>query len=344
MAMFGLARVRHVQLDVGGLHLRLSVARPLSQSPPSCAMYILDPEPELFALATAHLFGRFGYDSDDADDGTSLMRRCAVVGIGFDPESSFECTEDGWNVGKLKELRRAHFLRDAHDGAFHKALLEHAVPRAEALLDCSLSSNRRALVGCSLTSLFALRTLLRSGDTRKSGCASHPHAFGLLVLGSPSLPLCPSLLDEAYKAHKAGPTHPLADVIIITGEREGGVQGNGIPAKAKTMAELLRRLGHRVSSVEIAGEDHGSLKPSLISRGVGFVADCWARQAPAGPPGPMPPPSPLGLVTAQAPDAAIAAVATAAPAGATAVATVAAVAEAADGADGAEATEVAKST
>ena len=27
--------------------------------------------------------------------------------------------------------------------------------------------------------------------------------------------------------------------------------------------------------VEVAGEDHGSLKPSLVSRGIGFAASCW---------------------------------------------------------------------
>ena len=125
------------------------------------------------------------------------------------------------------------------------------------------------IVGCSLSSLAALRTLLRSSGTQ-------PRTFDVLVLGSPSLPLCPALLDAARDASEGGQTKQPAKIMIITGEAEADpVLGNGIPAAAKTMAGLLTTLGHLVSTVEVAGEDHGSLKPSLVSRGIGFAASCW---------------------------------------------------------------------
>ena len=259
----------HEVLELEGLGLKLSVARPLSRrAPPLCVLYVLDPEPELFALTCAHIFGRYGYDADEDEHASSHMRRCAIVGVGHDP-SLFDCTCDGWNVAKLRELRRAHFLRDERDGFFRHALIEHAVPRAEALLGCSLTSEQRAVMGCSLSSLAALRTLLRSSGTQ-------PRTFDVLVLGSPSLPLCPALLDEARDASKGGQTKQPAKIMFITGEAEADpVLGNGIPAAAKTMAGLLTTLGHLVSTVEVAGEDHGSLKPSLVSRGLGFAASCW---------------------------------------------------------------------
>lgn len=259
----------HEVLELEGLGLKLSVARPLSRrAPPLCVLYVLDPEPELFALTCAHIFGRYGYDADEDEHASSHMRRCAIVGVGHDP-SLFDCTCDGWNVAKLRELRRAHFLRDERDGCFRRALIEHAVPRAEALLGCSLTSEQRAVMGCSLSSLAALRTLLRSSGTQ-------PCTFDVLVLGSPSLPLCPALLDAARDASEGGQTKQPAKIMIITGEAEADpVLGNGIPAAAKTMAGLLTTLGHLVSTVEVAGEDHGSLKPSLVSRGIGFAASCW---------------------------------------------------------------------
>ena len=267
--MAGLGRAMHEVLELEGLGLKLSVARPLSRrAPPLCVLYVLDPEPELFALTCAHIFGRYGYDADEDEHASSHMRRCAIVGVGHDP-SLFDCTCDGWNVAKLRELRRAHFLRDERDGFFRRALIEHAVPRAEALLGCSLTSEQRAVMGCSLSSLAALRTLLRSSGTQ-------PCTFDVLVLGSPSLPLCPALLDAARDASEGGQTKQPAKIMFITGEAEADpVLGNGIPAAAKTMAGLLTTLGHLVSTVEVAGEDHGSLKPSLVSRGLGFAASCW---------------------------------------------------------------------
>ena len=38
-------------------------------------------EPELYAPACAHVYGRYGYATSDADPEASLMRRMAIVGV-----------------------------------------------------------------------------------------------------------------------------------------------------------------------------------------------------------------------------------------------------------------------
>ena len=63
---------------------------------------------QLFALAAAHVFGRFGYDE------SSPLRGLAIVGIGHHPDT-FASAETapglGWDVSALRELRRAHVDR-----------------------------------------------------------------------------------------------------------------------------------------------------------------------------------------------------------------------------------------
>ena len=129
---FGLSRVATSHtIDCGGdLKLRLSVAVPLDKrGPPSFVIYVLDPEPELFALVTAHLFGRFGYVSSENDPEASLMRRAAVVGVGHDP-SLYNAGAYGFSVEALRDLRRKHFRDDI--GGFMEILIDTVVPYSEA--------------------------------------------------------------------------------------------------------------------------------------------------------------------------------------------------------------------
>ena len=288
----------------GGIKLRVCIAGPLSSRIGS-VLYVLDPEPELFALAAAHLYGRFGYEMDD-DPRASVMRHCAVVGVGHDP-AHFRANSSGWKVENLRDLRRRHFLRG--EGRFlHYMCLE--LPRMEPMLGLpGITRERRALLGCSLSSLLALRTVLRpSRPTAISG----GDVFGCVVLGSPSLPLCQGLLDEAASVAASvaaaaatkdaqGPPHSALHtvrVLFVVGEREATCSneapevrelrqrlglaptaqvGNGIPAAACEMARCLREAGHVVDDpVIVAGESHGSLKPSLISRAFGWLEDGWS--------------------------------------------------------------------
>ncbi len=59
----------------------------------SATTKVLDPEPELFALATAHLFGRAGYEANGSPM-ASPLKRVAVVGVGRHP-GSFRAIDGG---------------------------------------------------------------------------------------------------------------------------------------------------------------------------------------------------------------------------------------------------------
>ena len=297
----------------GGITLQISIAAPLSKATPTCVLYILDPEPELFALATAHIYGRYGYDSDDCAE-ASVMRQCVLVGVGHDP-SHFKATPTSWKVQNLRDLRRRHFLRG--EGRFLHYMC-HELPRMEPMfgLPPGITRQRRALLGCSLSSLLALRTVLRPS---RPSAPSGGDVFGCVILGSPSLPLCQGLLDEAQevadtaagaataakaKAKAATVAHSVSALFVV-GEREAtcsneanevrqlrqrlGLElstqiGNGIPAAASEMARLLRGAGHVADEpVVVVGENHASLKPSLVSRGVGWLETVWAKPVATSP-------------------------------------------------------------
>jgi len=283
----GHARVEHHSIDVEGLALRISIAPPLNSSgPPAAILYILDPDPELFPLAAVHIFGRAGFD-DDASPSASVLRCIAVVGVGHHPRS-FSATSVGWDVAALRELRRRDFLRN-DPGSFLHALCTVVVPQVERHLGCQvdLPSGRRGLLGCSLSSLFALRVPF-----------SHPCLFGKFILGSPSLPLAARYADDLNilqqrwlksirePAASGAPSSQLdLAVLFVAGEAEGfaeqdesGNRGNGIPQAAQRLAVELRSCGVDVGDVVlIAGEDHGSVKPSLVSQGLGWLERSWAR-------------------------------------------------------------------
>jgi hypothetical protein len=67
----------HEVLELDGLSLKLSVARPLSRRAPLRVLYVLDPEPELFALTCAHIFVRaasvVGCPLDGGIDGKEII-------------------------------------------------------------------------------------------------------------------------------------------------------------------------------------------------------------------------------------------------------------------------------
>lgn len=269
----GLQRATRESITIKGIHLQLSYAPALSSST-EYIVYLLDPEPEMFTLACTHLYARFGHVNDDADPEASLMRDVAIVGVGHHPDS-FAANKDSWDTDGLRELRRKHFLRG--EGNFLGTLLDDVIPRTEAFLlgTSAAAPHQRAILGCSLSSLLALRSLL-SAPLRPGG-----RVCDALILGSPSLPLvAPGIFDEVMAAAQwrdRSPEAAPASVLIVVGEGEADpLAGNGIPAAAEVMAHMLRAQGHEVTSATIAGEDHGSLKPSLISRGMGWLEKHWA--------------------------------------------------------------------
>ena len=141
------------------------------------------------------------------------------------------------------------------------------------------------------------------------------HVLDAYVLGSPSVPFDPELLEwlttpdtalidasgavrpAQHGAHHAqhdaaGAVRP-AGVFVAYGERERepppppdapatqwtSLRANvhrGIPEASHQLAAVLRTRGHVVEgAVEIAGEDHTSLKLSLVSRGIGWLINEW---------------------------------------------------------------------
>merc|ERR1719387_203515 len=92
-----LARASYYRARVGDLDLRVSVCNALERC--TAILYVLDPEPELFGLCTAHLLGRAGYGT------TSPLRGCAIVGVGHHP-SLYGGGPAGWDVQAMRELRR----------------------------------------------------------------------------------------------------------------------------------------------------------------------------------------------------------------------------------------------
>ena len=231
---------------------------PLDRSKLQFILYVLDPEPELFALAAVHAFGRYGYNTGDDPD-ASILRKCAIVGVGHD-SAAYEAGPFGFNVEALRDLRRLHFRYDGipDSRAFLEALRTDIVPHCEqSLLELPemLPRENRALLGCSLSSLLALRTVLRPKnqlEPSRSRSTGGGDVFGVLVCGSPSLIFTPELINEARRVFpeksKKEAKHPVK-LLFVSGETEARKPvdgGNGIPQAADYMAGLLRRGGHHV--------------------------------------------------------------------------------------------------
>ena len=127
---------------------------------------------------------------------------------------------------------------------------------------------------------LALKLARARPALRRSTLFARPGLFGRYLLGSPSLPLAPALFDEeeaSAEPYAAAATAAQTAVLIVCGEAEAGPRGNGIPGAAQRMADVLKRRGLRVGAdlrggvVLVRNEDHGSLKPALVSQGVGWL-------------------------------------------------------------------------
>lgn len=194
------------------------------------------------------------------------MRRCALIGVGHDPKL-YDAGPYSFSVEKLRTLRRKHF-RD--ESAFAEIMCDTVVPYSEATVlgMAEVQPRQRALLGCSLSSLLALRTMLRPEQI-----------FGQFICGSPSLHFVPQLVNDARAACREKASSPSHLLMVVGGfeERPLSEGGNEIPQASREMADVLRKGGHRVDPMLVlAGESHDSLKPALISRACGWLEQCWA--------------------------------------------------------------------
>merc|ERR1712151_155354 len=98
----------------------------------------------------------------------------------------------------------------------------------------SLPMNQRAILGCSLSALVALRMFFL-----------HPGLFGKFVLGSPSLPLAPDIarLEQSEaKSYAVKDILAHAAFLFVAGAAEGRTdRGVSIPAMAQQLAIALRK-------------------------------------------------------------------------------------------------------
>ncbi|KAK3252509.1 hypothetical protein CYMTET_38192 [Cymbomonas tetramitiformis] len=297
----GLGRVSHhsftlpAQDELPELHLDLSIAPPpansADHSKKPLILYIMDPDPVLFGSAALFAFSQASYFADSAEENEEVaFKHMWIVGIGH-AGREYDLTNDGFDTAKLRALRRRDFPpRDhpavgppgrqpnAHAARLADGIAQQVIPYVEAniispgitpvvgrTLGC-----RRALLGASYSAVLALQVLLRQPTT--------VHEF---ILGSPSVPFDPEIMKElegtsldvsAVKNNQAG-------ALILYGDREklglrlvGNVH-DGIPAAAEDLAAVLRHQGLAVDGAHsIPGEDHSTVKFSLVSRGLMWFA------------------------------------------------------------------------
>eukprot|EP00930_Biecheleria_cincta_P004474 TRINITY_DN105389_c0_g1_i1.p1 TRINITY_DN105389_c0_g1~~TRINITY_DN105389_c0_g1_i1.p1 ORF type:complete len:250 (+),score=26.69 TRINITY_DN105389_c0_g1_i1:187-936(+) len=110
-------------------------------------LYVLDPEPERFALVTTNLYGLQGYYRD-GDEGATALRHVAVAGFGRAP-LAFDQNPSGFDSAKLSELRRADFTGSGGASQFLEALYKAVLLVEEELLQLPkpLTSSQRAVSG-----------------------------------------------------------------------------------------------------------------------------------------------------------------------------------------------------
>ncbi len=191
------------------LRLELSVAPAVSQNPNAeqIVVYVLDPEPALFAAATLFVYAQSGYyASTGPEHCESAFPSMSVVGVGH-ARQDYSSTSAGWDAAALRQLRRRDFppfghpsvqpVRgpNPHAARLACALADTIAPHAEReLLALKRPVKCRALLGSSYSGTLALLSYVH-----------RPTGFDAYILGSPSVPFDPEILDLLKDASP----HPL---------------------------------------------------------------------------------------------------------------------------------------
>ena len=294
------------------LALDLTVAPALQPHASSTVLYVLDPEPILFGACCLHTYAGAGYFANAPSDAPeSVFRHLHIVGIGH-AVAAYGADERSWDSNRLRALRRRDFPpcdhptnnpargENANSRRLATALATHVFLHVESnLLPQSATggepSVRRALLGSSYSAVLALQVLL---------CA--PASVDAFILGSPSVPFDPEILEwlrwldvpwSRWPNTASEPTdQPGVFVAYGALEREPPPPSDQpqrpepgfgfshdrrnvhrhIPDQCEVLAAKLRELGVAVDGAHsIVGEDHTSLKLSLVSRGLSWLVERW---------------------------------------------------------------------
>jgi len=292
-AVAGVGRVRKHRLVLPGsgtlppLPLDIYFARPpakhATDAPlPPLVVYVLDPEPIMFGVASIFAYAQAGYFPDSVGQEEAAFRRLHIVGVGH-PAEAYDLDAEGFDRTALRYFRRRDFPprvrkdiepgggRNKHAQRLVGAFSGTVAPFVESeLLGFNADAGvQRALIGASYSAVVALQCLL-----------ADPEHFQHIVMGSPSVCFDMHILDEVRKSKAmaiAAASGVKVDIFLGARECEGsarpGKVHNFMENGARQLAEELRRRGVKVDGVNVLpGEDHTTMKLPLISRGLTAIA------------------------------------------------------------------------
>jgi predicted alpha/beta superfamily hydrolase len=276
-----LPRTDSRQIDVNGRVYQILVAWP-SEEPPSGgypAVFVLDPH-AAFSTTVECLRARTPRAA------ATGVRPAVVIGVGYPTgdlqdrsRRMFDCTPAGLQPTDPDALRDVG--PDGFGGAdqFLETLV--GAVRASVANDFPLSPIETTLIGHSLSALFVVNTLVRT-----------PWAFRTYIAASPSLWWAPDyLFNEATSLPERLGSGSHRRALVTVGEYEqklapwqaasAAAEGAKGRRSSRRMVdhvlkmgrklEILQASGHRVECAELPGEDHASVLPVTISRGLRFA-------------------------------------------------------------------------
>lgn len=255
-----------------GRQYEIFVAEPDGPAPEGgyATIYVLDGNSMFFT--TAEAVRAYSRRRDGAED-----IRAIVVGIGY-PDGADIAAERTFDLTSVQDAESPVPTGGAE--AFFRFIQDDLRPRIER--DYPVDPRQQALMGHSFGGLFTIDTLAR-----------HPDAFQAYVGMSSSFWFGNHDLSRRIAAFAQERASEPTDVrvLLTTGEFEQrprpekwaehprrasaaarGLEARGQQTRAREAARQLAQVpGLIVDYREIAGEDHGTVIPGAIARGVDFI-------------------------------------------------------------------------
>ena len=292
----GCSQPMEVEVTIAAPPARHRSAAASDTAAPPIILYVLDPEPMLFGAAALFAYAQAPYGKPGKAE--SSFQRMYVVGVGHSG-GDFALDGEGFDPVALRQIRRRDFPpRDhptfapgrgpnANAQRFVDGLVQEVLPFVEREVlgphggsgggsSTRTPPPRRAIIGASYSAVVALQAMLR-----------HPAAFQDFVLGSPSVVFDPEILDDVREGGYADTVKAVGGgALILLGEREnagvalaGNVHDN-LVSGAHDLGEALRGRGLSTEGPhEVLAEDHSSVKLSVVSRGLTWIAERALRSS-----------------------------------------------------------------